>query len=111
MKLIIGNMSIKLRDFLKKYQFEDRILVINKMCNVKTIKGSVDVIIPFGNIESSGLITNTQVHLAELLMSLDVKIIKYGNIKAKEKIEKIAEMYDIPTVYLDLSNHDRRVKL
>lgn len=111
MKLIIGSMSIKLRDFLKKYQFSDRILVINKMCNVKTIKNSVDVIIPFGKVEPSGLITNTQVHLEELLMSINVKSIKYGNPSAKNMIEKISKKYEIPCSYIDLLNYDRSIKL
>ena len=70
MKVIVGNMSYKLKDFIRKYQFTSRIIVINKMCNVKTIKGKVDVFIPFGRLEKNGLITNTQVNLEELLMSL-----------------------------------------
>ena len=53
------------------------------MCNVKTIKGEVDIIIPFAKIEPNGLITNTQVHFEELLMSVNVKSIKYGNPHAK----------------------------
>lgn len=73
MKIIVGNMTHKLREFIKKYHFTSKIIVINKMCNVKTIKGEVDIIIPFAKIEPNGLITNTQVHFEELLMSVNVK--------------------------------------
>lgn len=111
MKLIIGNMSYKLRDFIKKYQFDSKIMVINKMCNVKTIKGEVDIIIPFGKVESNGLITNTQVNLEELLMSVDARVVKYGNILAKEKIEKITNRYQVDSVYLNFSTYDRNIKL
>lgn len=111
MKLIVGNMSYKLKDFIKKYQFGGKLMVINKMCNVKTIKGEVDLIIPFGKVEATGLITNTQVHLEELLMSIDVNIIKYGNLSAKEKIDEIANRYGVKTLYLDFSTYDRNTKL
>ena len=104
MKIIVGNMSHKLREFIKKYHFTSKIIVINKMCNVKTIKGEVDIIIPFAKIEPNGLITNTQVHFEELLMSVNVKSIKYGNPHAKSSFEEIAHRYGIIANYLDLNN-------
>ena len=98
MKIIVGNMTHKLREFIKKYHFTSKIIVINKMCNVKTI------IIPFAKIEPNGLITNTQVHFEELLMSVNVKSIKYGNPHAKSSFEEIAHRYGIIANYLDLNN-------
>ena len=95
MKIIVGNMTHKLREFIKKYHFTSKIIVINKMCNVKTIKGEV---------EPNGLITNTQVHFEELLMSVNVKSIKYGNPHAKSSFEEIAHRYGIIANYLDLNN-------
>ena len=83
MKLIVGNMSNAIKDFIKRNNFTEHVLVINKMCNVKTIKEPVDVIIPFGYLTDVGLISNTLVHLEELIMSVDVKSIKYGNKQRK----------------------------
>ena len=50
MKIVVGSMSTKLQEFLRKYQFNSRVTVIHKMCNVKLIKEPSDVIIPFGVI-------------------------------------------------------------
>lgn len=111
MKLIVGNMSPKLREFIKTHQFDGKIIVINKMCNVKAIKNKVDLIIPFGKVEENGLITNTQVHLEELLMSVDVNVIFYGNKFAKNKIETIANKYNIEAHYVDFINLNRNIKI
>lgn len=111
MKVIVGNMTYKLRDFIKNYQFTSRIIVINKMCNVKTIKGKVEVFIPFGRLEKNGLILGTQVNLEELLMSLNVETLYYGNLKNKEEIEEIGNRYDVNVVYLDINNLDRGILL
>ena len=54
MKLIVGNMSNAIKDFIKRNNFTEHVLVINKMCNVKTIKEPVDVIIPFGYLTDVG---------------------------------------------------------
>ena len=111
MKIVVGSMSTKLQEFLRKYQFNSRVTVIHKMCNVKLIKEPSDVIIPFGVINEYGLVSNTQVHLEELLMSVDVKKIIYGNIRAKNKIEEIANRHQVETVYMDFRTLDRTVKL
>ena len=95
MKLIVGNMSNAIKDFIKRNNFTEHVLVINKMCNVKTIKEPVDVIIPFGYLTDVGLISNTLVHLEELIMSVDVKSIKYGNKVNREKLDLIGKKYGI----------------
>lgn len=102
MKLIIGNMSLKMQEFLKNNHFNQKIMMINKMCNVKTIKENVDVIIPFSDINNLGIVNNTQVHIPELIMSLNVKKISYGNIKAKNYLENICQQYLIPLEYLNI---------
>lgn len=104
MKLIIGNMNNAMKDFIKRNNFTEHIMVINKMCNVKTIKETVDVIIPFGYLTDNGLISNTLVHLEELIMSIDVKSIKYGNNINKEKMNTISKKYNIPTEHIDNLN-------
>ena len=106
MKLIVANMSYRLRDFIKKYQFTSKVMVINKMCNVKTIKEIVDVIIPFGKVENNGLISATQVHLEELLMTINVNKIIYSNPKAENELTNIANKYGVKLEYLDLNAHD-----
>lgn len=104
MKVIVASMSYRLRDFIKKYQFASRVIVIDKMCKVKTIKGECDVIIPFAGINEYGLINNTEVNLEELLMSLDVKNLKFGNSRAANKFAEIAKKYNVELTYLDLKN-------
>lgn len=106
MKLIIGNMTYKMQEFIKSHHFSSKMLVINKMCNVKAIKVPVDVIIPFAKVELSGLLTNTQVPIEELLMSVTVKKILYGNQKAGFLIEQIAKKYHIKAEYFDLSDSE-----
>lgn len=111
MKLIVGNMSNAIKDFIKLNNFTEHVLVINKMCNVKTIKEPVDVIIPFGYLTDVGLISNTLVHLEELIMSVDVKSIKYGNMVNREKIDLIGKKYGIPVEHIDNLNKRTRLLL
>ncbi len=107
MKLIIGNMNPKMRDFIKLNNFTDKILVINKMCNVKTIKEKVDIIIPFGVIGPNGLISNTQVHMEELLMSVDAISIKYGSHANTNILKKLSGIYQVPIEFINLNNNKR----
>ena len=110
LKLIIGNMNPKMMDFIKLNSFTDKIMVINKMCNVKTIKDNVDIIIPFGIIEASGLVSNTQVHLEELLMSVNATSIKYGASINTPILKKISKDYSIPLELIPI-NKDTRLLL
>lgn len=82
-------------------------MIINKMCNVKAIKEDVDLIIPFGDLLDNGLISNTMVHLEELLMSVNVKIIKYGNPNLEKKLTKISERYEIPIEKIDIRSSEK----
>lgn len=109
MKLIVGNMSYKLQDFIRKNHFTSKTMIINKMCNVKIIKDRVDLIIPFGYLLDNGLISNTMVHLEELLMSVDVDMIKYGNPYQEEKLIAVADKYNIPIEKIDLRASNRLV--
>lgn len=104
-------MNDKMKNFIIKNNFTDKILVINKMCNVKTIKEHVDLIIPFGYINEFGLISNTQVHLEELLMSIPIDIIKYGNKSIKNEMIKIENNYHIPTELINLDLFNERLTL
>lgn len=107
MKLVIGTMSTRLQEFIRKHHFTSRTMIINKMCNVKAIKDDVDLIIPFGDLLDNGLISNTMVHLEELLMSVNVKIIKYGNPNLEYKLTKIAQKYDIPIEKIDIRSNEK----
>lgn len=111
MKVIVGNMNPKLREFIRKSKFTSRVIVINKMCNVKTIKGDVDIFIPFGLMMKNGLIQNTEVNVAELIMSLNVKTLYFGNSKNKDEFEKYAKLYDINLVFLDTNTFERGIDL
>lgn len=107
MKLIIGNMSPRLQEFIRKHHFTSCTMVINKMCNVKVIKDEVDIIIPFGYLLDNGLISNTMVHLEELIMSVDAKSIKYGNPSYEEKLIEVANKYHVPIERIDLRSKNK----
>ncbi len=103
MKLIVGTMDKKLQTFIKKSTFSERMMLINKMCNVKTINEDVDVIIPYGIITSVGLISNTYVHLEELLITLNVRKLIYTNKYNKQIFESLQKKYHFELLYLDLT--------
>ena len=107
MKLIIANMSPNLQAFIRKHHFSGKTMIINKMCNVKFIKGPVDVIIPFGYVTESGLISNTIVHLEELLMTVDVTSIKYGSSYLESRFIEVANKYDIEIEKIDIRSKDK----
>lgn len=95
MILIIGMMDNKMRKFLTSHRFEDKVKVINKMCNVKFIKEDVKVIIPFGFVTEKGLVSNTLVDLYELLISLNVLEVIYHNSYNEKIIYKICNELNV----------------
>lgn len=101
-------MDNRMKNFIKVNNFDSKIIVINKMCNIKTIKDEVDVIIPFGFINEYGIISNTSVHIYELIMTLKVNKILYGNISNKIILDKISNDYSIPVDYISLKNKTKR---
>lgn len=101
MTIVIGNLDNNMRMFLKKYIINDQIILANKICNIKYIKTPVNIVIPFSKIISSGLLSGTMVHFEELLITLDVKKIYYGNYNNKELMDKFSKSYNIETEYLD----------
>lgn len=108
MKLIIGIMDNRMKNFIKMNNFNSKILIINKMCNIKTIKEEVEIIIPFGFINDYGLISNTAVHIFELVMSVKTNKIYYGNIANKNILEKLSNDYQIPIEYISIKNESKR---
>lgn len=111
MKLIIGMMDNRMKTFIKNNEFNSKILLISKMCNVKTIKEDVEIIIPFGIINENYIVSNTLVHIYELIISLNVKKITYGNILNKNVLEKISNEFNIPVHYIDLKSINKRQKI
>ena len=95
MILIIGMMDNKMRKFLTSHRFEDKVKVINKMCNVKFIKEDVKVIIPFGFVTENGLVSNTLVDLYELLISVNVLEVIYHNSYNEKIIYKICNELNV----------------
>lgn len=103
MKLVIGNMDQKMRSFIKKCEFKERMMMINKMCNVKTIHEEVDVIVPFGIVMDSGIISDTLVHLEELIISVKVRKIFYTNPYNRDKMKYFEDSYQVETKYIDIN--------
>lgn len=104
MKLVIGSMDLKMQNFLKNADLTDRVMIINKMCNIKMIKEEVDLIIPFSVLLANGLLSNTMVHFEELLISLNIKSITYGNLANEKVMEEICKSYQITPVYKDFKS-------
>lgn len=99
--LIIGVMDQRMKKYITNNTFDGKVKIIYKMCDVKTIKDEVRVIIPFGFILDTGLISNTFVHFYELLMSINVKEIIYSNSYNDDKLFKIANEFNIPIKKLE----------
>ena len=93
MNLIIGNINQEMKTFIRNHNFKANTLVINKMCNVKYLTDAITLYIPFGIINRFGLVSDTMVHVEELLISLNVKKIYYGDVRNKEILNKLSNMY------------------
>lgn len=93
MNLIIGNVDKNMQDFIKKQNFKDKTLVINKMCNVKYIQEPIVLYIPFGIINKYGILSNTMVHIEELLITLNVLKIYYSNDQNDDYMSKLEGKY------------------
>ena len=108
MKLIIGNMDKKTIDFIKKCKFTEKMLIINKMCNVKSIKDKVDIIMPYNIILNSGKVSNTMVHLEELIITLDVNKIYYTNSYNHDYMRRMNSIYNVEVIHIDLNKETNK---
>ena len=108
MKIVVGSMDYRLQQFIKASSFSEKMLLINKMCNVKTIKDESDIIIPFGIIMNNGLISNTLVHLEELIITINPKILYYGNSFNTPFFEKLKNRYGFELKYINLKNLNQK---
>lgn len=104
MILIIGSMDRRLQDFIRNNKFHQKVLVINKMCNIKTITQNVKVLIPFQIVLKNGIVSNTAVHLEELIITLNVDEIIYTNIYNKDVMEYLEKTYNVKTTYHNLTS-------
>lgn len=109
MKLLIGNMDNKMKEFIKHAKFTERMMMINKMCNVKTIKEDVDVIIPYGIINQFGLISSTHVHLEELLISLNVRKLYYTNSFNTTILERLKTKYHFELFFIPINKSNNNL--
>lgn len=84
-------------EFIKSHGLSNmNYLIVDKMCNVKNIKVPCDVIIPFGFVDTLDLVSNTYVHLPELLASINVNTITYYNSYNETRLRNIANRFNIP---------------
>lgn len=105
MIIIIGNLNKKTTDFIKKSKFSKKMIVVNKMCNIKYIKEDVEVIIPYEIILNSGIVSNTLVHLEELIITLNVKKIYYTNSYNHKIMNYLSSTYNVPVTHLNLDSN------
>ena len=98
MNVIVGILDNKMRMFIKGTKFNKQTLLIDKMCNIKYLTDPINLYIPFGKINSVGLVEKTMVHVEELLISSNVKRIYYGNSDNKNFLEKMCNLYDVEII-------------
>lgn len=96
--VLIGMMDNRMKEFIKNHKFHDKIVVAYKICNIKHLTCDIDVIIPFGYLLENGLISNTYVHLYELLLTLNVKNIYYYNEFNIDKMKKITDEFNVKLI-------------
>lgn len=87
--------------FLRTQNFTEKTLVINKICNVKYLTEPVVIYIPFGVINKYGIVNNTMVHLEELLITLNVLKIYYGDERNIEYLNKLKDIYGVDFIKIN----------
>lgn len=87
--------------FLRKQNFTVKTLVINKICNVKYLTEPVVIYIPFGVINKYGIVNNTMVHLEELLITLNVLKVYYGDERNIEYLNKLKDIYGVDFIKIN----------
>lgn len=103
MILVVGYMDERMRKFIRKAQFHEPFMVIQKMCYVKKIHEPVVLFLPYAVVmPDTGLISSTFIPMEELLMSISIKKIYYGNAANKETFEKLQNKYGVEFVWFDL---------
>ena len=81
--------------------FTEKTLVINKICNVKYLTEPVVIYIPFGVIKKYGIVSNTMVHLEELLITLNVLKVYYGDERNIEYLYKLKDIYGVDFIKIN----------
>lgn len=95
MILIIGVYDYRMNSFLKHNLINQPYKVINKSCNVNLIHDEVTIIIPFAYVGSGDVITNTEIHLPELLMSLKINKLIYYNPYNEERLKNLCSHFNV----------------
>lgn len=98
MIVIIGVMDNRMKDFIKNHKFYDKIIVAYKICNIKHIKDECDVIIPFGYIMKSDIISNTYIQFYELLLTLNIEKVYYYNDYNINRLKSIADEFNVEVI-------------
>ena len=98
MIIIIGVMDNRMKEFIKSHKFHDRVILAYKICNIKHIKDSCEVIIPFGYIIDNDLISNTYIQLYELLLTLNVIKLYYYNDYNINRLISIANEFNVEVI-------------
>lgn len=90
MKIVLGEKTKKLEDFAYKISG----IIAFEMCGIKFIKEVVDLYIPYEKVLDSGFIENTSLYLEEVLLTLKVRNVYYGNEKTSY-LEELAKIYQV----------------
>lgn len=98
MIIIIGVMDNRMKEFIKSHKFHDRVILAYKICNIKHIKESCEVIIPFGYLMDNDLISNTYIQLYELLLTLNVIKLYYYNDYNINRLKSIANEFNVEVI-------------
>ena len=97
MKIVIGEKRVDNNLFAKKINA----LLTDEMCGIKFIKEEVELFIPYEKILDNGMISNTNIFIEELLITLNVKKL-YLSQRINSYLQDLRDYYKIE-IYTDFS--------
>lgn len=97
MKIVIGEKRVDNNLFAEKINA----LLTDEMCGIKFIKEEVELFIPYEKILDNGMISNTNIFIEELLITLNVKKL-YLSQRNNSYLQDLRDYYKIE-IYTDFS--------
>lgn len=97
MKIVIGEKRVDNNLFSEKINA----LLTDEMCGIKFIKEEVELFIPYEKILDNGIISNTNIFIEELLITLNVKKL-YLSQRINSYLQDLRDYYKIE-IYTDFS--------
>ncbi len=93
MKIVVGAIDKSTSDFANK--LKGRVLIVDRLCEIKQLKKEVEVYVPFAKLMKAGNFANTAVLIDELLLTLNISCLYYLPSENQQVVKDLCTYYKV----------------